>query len=157
MKYPIYLLSTLLLLAACSKDEDEDATSVSISSVNVITMPMVAPDGTDWDNFLEGGAGADLYFTIETPGYVLYKWNTGKLAGNIITADLPIRFDLEAPYLLASLNRAYTIRLYDYDNLSGDDLVAEAVFYPDQEKQARPSVKTISGAGCRIELRLNWR
>ncbi len=141
-----------LFLTACSKnDEDTSPTSATVTAVKIATFPL-SDQGAQWDV----GSDADVYFTIESNNNVLFTFNKSNCIDNVTASDLPLYFNLSVPYQLSVLNQVYYIGIYDYDNLSTDDLIARLPFNPDEFKEDRPATKKVMANDALVEVSFNW-
>ncbi len=153
MKKMYVMLLLFGVICSCQKDDDEtpDPTEVSISSIKIITMPLT-DNGSGWDLNSE----ADVFFTVENANTVLYSYNVTNRKENLNQFMLPAVFPMAVPYRLPSINQVYHITLYDYDDLSTNDLISKLSFNPEEFKSNRPLTKTISGLDAIIEISFIW-
>lgn len=147
---------TLLLLTSCQPEDSDagdflpDPKEVWITHVKVHTMPLT-DKGSRWDV----DSDADLTFSILNHTDVLYSHPEYYL--NIGIQSLPITIPLKNPYHLPAINQPYAIRLYDYDDLSPDDPIADVYFNPNEFKGQRPSSKKIETSNAQIEIFFTWQ
>lgn len=153
MKKVFLILLLSGVLCSCQKEDNEtpDPTEVSISAVKIITMPLT-DKGSEWDI----GSDADVFYTIENANTVLYSFNVTGRKENLNQFMLPAVFQMTVPYRLPSMNQAYYITLYDYDDLSSNDLIARISFNPEEFKSDRPLTKIISGSDAIVEISFVW-
>ncbi|MEG1499316.1 MAG: PKD domain-containing protein [Bacteroidales bacterium] len=119
-----------------------------ISSITVNAMPFNALDGRQWDV----ASGPDVCFKISNVNSTIYQHPTYK--EDVSAADLPIVFTLTENLKLSFFNE-YTITVYDYDNLSGNDEIKSFKFLL-KDYTNQPSNIKLTNGNCTITVGVIW-
>jgi hypothetical protein len=155
----IFLLAsfaTLFLMSSCNKDEvcstgytgsscttQITPSKILVTKIDIIRFPGTDSGGSSWDLF--PSSGPDIYPTLERAGNEIYNASSS----NITNADpnTDYRFTLSQSIELSYPLDNYIIRLYDYDDTSGDDYMGGVTFSVYDSSNNFPSTLTIDGGG----------
>lgn len=147
---PLIFLALMLCIVSCKKDNEKpDAKNVTITGIEVITMPLT-DNGGSWD--LDGDG--DLTFEIINQSTVLY--DHPEYYQDVQAQDLPLNFIINNGYKLPTLDQPYSILLYDYDTTSGDDYIGGISFTPSNYKSERPEYKVFSDGNVQVKVKFAW-
>ncbi|MBK6546382.1 MAG: hypothetical protein IPG12_14090 [Saprospiraceae bacterium] len=160
MKKYVYVILLSIAILSCSKDNqscplrytgnDSDIQitpqSILVEGINLKTFPLL-DNGVPWDLLDD----PDLYIVITYNGLEIYSTRSNvKLnsAGSSATwAVFPALF-LDEP-----LNK-YSIGVFDYDDLNGDDFIGGISFTPYSSNNNFPFIIDLSCVGCNTEWSL---
>ena len=93
-----------------------------IDSVSIEQIPFTDSGGAGWDLM----SGPDFFFELRTSsGNVLIQSST---ITDLAPSDLPLTFYSSDPFKIPSWSSSYYYYLYDYDDLSANDLIGSTNF-----------------------------
>jgi len=153
----IYLLSIIVLLTNCKKDETKPDTTVNytnfkILSVKVTAMPFLNDQSTSWDFT----TGPDVFFKIETANNAVLFDGTSSRFENVPTTGLPIAWNMVNAYQITNITVTHFITLYDYDTPDPDDEIGYVGFTMQDHKSGYPKTITKSNGDITITITGEW-
>lgn len=114
---------TLVAEATSTGKEDRYTKTITITpgkcyldSVIIVAMPFTDTGGAGWDL----ASGPDLIFELTHNGNTFKRWGP---IDDLAPSDLPIRGYVSSPYEITDWSFIYFIKLYDYDDLSANDVI----------------------------------
>ena len=152
-------MSLTFLLAgiqpACKKS---DPTKVAIKSFTVQQIPMVRPDGTSWEDFPMIEGGPDVYWVLTDENDSVFYGDRNIRFDRVTKDHLPLVRVVSPPLVLTSLSRNYYLKIYDWDLIGGDDLMATmGPFSFSKYSKDKPGNMTLSGDSAIVIMELDWR
>ena len=141
-------ISSLILFSGCSK-EPMTPTKIKINEIRITNF--LPNDGTSsWDPF---NGNPDIYVQLYYGTTLLYESNN---AEDATPSQGPYIDNLSSnPIELIYPSAEYTIRLYDYDVLDGDDYMGGIIFTP--LTTGNPSTIFLdAGTGTTFELDVSY-
>lgn len=149
------ILVTLILFSACKKDPEY--TSVSLKTFKVTSIPFVKPTGSSWEDVPMVEGGPDVYWLLTDVYDTVFYGSRDVRFDNVAPLNLPLIRALGTPLKLTPLAATWYLKIYDYDLIGGDDLMATiGPFSFDTWKKDHPSVITLSGDSAKVEIELDW-
>ena len=130
-------------------------TQIQITKISVNTFPSINPStGNDW-NLTEGTGYADIYPTLsDSAGNTIasfvasYITNASNLSTNSFTPSSPI--------ILTNVQSAYSLTLYNHNNVSADDNMGSATKVLYSSYQGFPSTITLVGSNVTFTLTVKY-
>ena len=126
--------------ADCS--QETAPSKIKISNIKLKSFPTTDTNGAGWDLF----SGADVYVEIAKNDNVLFT--TGYVT------DLTGSYTYDASFEFSDPKATYSIRVYDYDDSSGDDWMGGISFTPYLNGQDFPSTINVTCGGCVVSFDL---
>lgn len=129
--------------------------SVKITNITVKKFPNL-DNGNLWDALSD----ADITFTIESPSDIeIYEEPTYYNDASGLNVSYP--FTLDPALTIYNVTENHTLYLFDYDDLSLDDIMAGLVFKPyDSSREGFPTSFTISNNAntfeCDFTVEYTW-
>jgi len=156
---PVFLVSLLMVIVlqpACKKQADP--TKVAVKSFTVTQIPFVRPDGTSWEDIPLVEGGPDVYWVLADENDSIYYGTRSIRFDNVTKQHLPLVRVLSPPLVLSPLSRNYFIKVYDYDLIGGDDLMATMgpFSFASYLKEA-PDMITLSGDSAIVQIGIEWK
>jgi hypothetical protein len=112
-----FVITSVFLFSACTKVELGPPDSMRIDKITVSGYPLLRPDGSAWDDPLIGSSTPpDLTWSIIGPE----EFNTTYYAGDV--DGVTVYFEGDLPVYLTELEKSYTIRIWDLDDLDASDV-----------------------------------
>ncbi len=146
---------------ACTKDnkkKEPEYTTVAIKSFNLSQIPFVKSGGGSWEDvpLLEGGP--DVYWLITDAYDTVYYGSRDLRYDNITHNILPLVRILQEPMEFTPLSASWFVKVYDYDLIGGDDLMAIlGPFKFNSYKEDHPNAITLSGDSAIMKIGIEWR
>jgi hypothetical protein len=144
----ITLIALMILALGCRKEKDPD--QVRIKSITVTTFPSTN-SGSSWDDF---GGDPDIYIDVMVGGNLFATFQSVHFSD--ATNTIQYEFIPGSPILIDNLSSDVGIQLYDYDDLSADDLMTGMTFDLEDQRYTAPLVKTYTTSNFTVELQLEW-
>ncbi len=153
---PGFIMIALLILSSGCKKDPEYA-SVSVKTFKVTNIPFVKPNGSSWEDVPMVEGGPDVYWLLTDIYDTVFFGSRDIRFDNVTPQNLPLIKALSSPLELTPLAATWYLKIYDYDLIGGDDLMATiGPFSFDTWKNEHPSVVTLSGDSANIEIELDW-
>jgi hypothetical protein len=150
------LAVTLVLATGCKKDPGY--TKVQVKSFTVTQIPLTKPGGGSWEDIPLVEGGPDVYWQITDLYDSVYFGSRDIRFDNVTQNNLPLVRVLTSPLTLTPLEANWFIKIYDYDMIGGDDLMATlGPFSFSGYNKDFPSEITLTGDSARVVLAIDWK
>lgn len=148
----ITALALIALLVSCKKDDNSVGifTSLTVNTIQVTSYPLTT-NGNSWD---PSGGSPDIYFTINQGTVPDISQFVSDTMDDVSASSF--LFSAGFPYTVDNLDSAWTVAIWDNDDLDPDDFMGGATFTPRVfEKNAAPSI-TLFGGAMEVNLNVTW-
>jgi hypothetical protein len=155
----VVLVVSIALVSSCGKDEKTPVyTKVAIAKFEVSQIPFTTPSGASWEDLPLVEQGPDVYWMVTDANDSVYYGSRDLRFDNVTTAHLPLVRVLAQPLILTPLNASWFIKVYDYDLIGGDDLMATiGPFNFNGYTKDFPPMITVTGDSAIVKVDINWR
>lgn len=162
----IALLPLAIFLSGCKKDSIKDPDpkpdpqykKVEVKSFTVLQIPFTKPGGGSWEDIPLVELGPDVYWLLTDENDSVHYGTREIRFDNVTTDHLPLIRVLSQSLVLSPLSASWLIKVYDYDLIGGDDLMATlGPFKFENYKQDLPSTITLSGDSAIVKLAVEWK
>jgi hypothetical protein len=162
MKYAVVFKSLLfsalifiVFLSGCKKDPVY--TSVNIKNFKLTQIPFVQPNGNSWEDIPLVEGGPDVYWLLTDIYDTVYFGTRDIRFDNATPQNLPLIKALATPLNLTPPGATWYLKVYDYDLIGGDDLMATiGPFSFETYKKEHPSTISLTGDSATMVLDLEW-
>jgi len=153
------LVVLMALVSSCGKEEKKPVyVKIAVTKFEVSQIPFTTPSGASWEDLPLVEQGPDVYWVLTDASDSVYYGSRDLRFDNVTTAHLPMVRVLAQPLILTPLSAAWFIKVYDYDLLGGDDLMATiGPFNFNGYTKDFPSSIAVSGDSAIVKLDIDWR
>jgi hypothetical protein len=154
------IMGAIFLLSYSCKKEDKqpDYTSVALKKFEVSQIPFTKPGGGSWEDLPMVELGPDVYWVVTDLNDSVWYGTRDLRFDNVTSAHLPLVRMLAQPIILKPLSASWFIKVYDYDLIGGDDLMATlGPFNFNGYTKDFPSMVTLTGDSAIVKLEIDWR
>jgi hypothetical protein len=149
------VITMVIVSVGCKKDPAY--TRVKINSFTVTQIPFNKPGGGSWEDLPLVEGGPDVYWQITDMYDSVYYGSRDVRFDNVSHNNLPLVRVLSGPLTLTPLAASWYLKIYDYDLIGGDDLMATmGPFSFDGYKKDFPSSITLTGDSAVVILDISW-
>lgn len=144
-------------ITGCKK-EDPTYSRVYIKSFTIPQIPFAKPGGGSWEDLPLIEGGPDVYWLLTDSNDSVYYGSRDLRFDNVTQSHLPLVRVLQSPHYVNPLNASWFIKIYDYDLIGGDDLMATIgpIDFSKYSKDA-PGTISISGDSAVVRMDVDWR
>ncbi len=154
----IVLFLSLLLAGIQPACKKADPTKVAIKNFTVSQIPMVKPDGSSWEDLPLIEGGPDVYWLLTDENDSVYYGSRNIRFDRVTKEHLPLIRGISPPLELGTLSRNYYLKIWDWDLIGGDDLMATmGPFSFSKYMKDKPDEITLSGDSAIVIMAVEWR
>lgn len=164
MKKYLYLfgcfaLSVLMISSSCKKEEKKVVYSkVVVKKFEVAQIPFTTPTGGSWEDLPLIEFGPDVYWLLTNDKDSVYYGSRDIRFDNVTQAHLPLVRVMAQSLILSPLSANWFIKVYDYDLIGGDDLMATiGPFNFNGYSKDFPASITLSADSAIVKMDIEWR
>lgn len=151
------LITIIFTFISCKKDSDVVTYSKAfITKIKVTSIPFKNSTGANWDLI----GGPDVYYTINNEADTVLLNGREKRITDVTGSSLPIIWELTSSFQVPSIQTAFFIKIWDYDNIPivdpDDDLMGICGPFVMKNLTTYPSTISFTDKDLSIIIDIRW-